>query len=193
MQHLENEQGCQELKICIDDLPDHEPQSFQGRLEVDECPRLLEMVQEPPGVVDYEFTLKREAQRILIDGQFKGQLILTCDRCLGNLEFQSDENFCIRLQPEQDLARVADETLLTLKELEWDVYDQPTLNLAELIEEQVLVSMPAKNICDVECRGLCPGCGVNLNLQNCLCTKETDDHPFAVLKGNGSQIDNFQK
>ena len=193
MQHLENDQGRQELKICIDDLPDQEPQSFKGRLEVDEVSRLLEMVQEPPVVVDYQLTLKREAQRIMIDGQFKGQLKLTCDRCLGNLEFKPDENFCIRLQLEQERARVAEETLLTLKELEWDDYDQPTLNLAELIEEQIMVSMPAKNICDVECRGLCPGCGVNLNLQNCLCTKETYDHPFDVLKSNGSQIDNFQK
>ncbi len=79
------------------------------------------------------------------------------------------------------------------EELEWDFYDQSSLNLAELIEEQVLISIPEKKLCSTSCKGLCQRCGVNLNTQSCLCNEEIEDHPFAVLKGIGSEFENFQK
>ena len=95
--------------------------------------------------------------------------------------------------PSEDGPRPAEETLLTLEELEWDVYNQSSLNLAELIEEQVLISIPEKKLCSTSCKGLCQRCGVNLNTQSCLCNEEIEDHPFAVLKGIGSEFENFQK
>jgi len=62
-----------------------------------------------------------------------------------------------------------------------------------LIEEQVLISIPEKKLCSTSCKGLCQRCGVNLNRQSCLCNEEIEDHPFAVLKGIGSEFENFQK
>jgi uncharacterized protein len=115
-----------------------------------------------------------------------------CDRCLVVFDFKSDESLSIRLQPAQGNTTVAEETLLSLDELEWDVYDQPIIDLAELIEEQVLIFVPTKKLCDRECLGLCPSCGVNLNQQKCLCNKDSGDHPFAVLKGKGDHIENLQ-
>ena len=192
MQHLESKRDSQGLKVCVNDLNDHEYLIFQGHLEEIDCSRLMELVEKPPIWVDYEFTLKSVARKITIDGRFKSELNLICDRCLVDFDFKSDESLSIRLQPAQVITTVAEETLLSLDELEWDVYDQPIIDLAELIEEQVLIFVPAKKLCDGECLGLCPSCGVDLNQQKCICNKDSDDHPFAVLRGKGDHTENLQ-
>jgi uncharacterized protein len=38
-----------------------------------------------------------------------------------------------------------------------------------LIEEQVLLALPTRPLCREDCRGLCSGCGVNLNSEECAC------------------------
>ena len=42
----------------------------------------------------------------------------------------------------------------------------------EILREQVLLAIPMKPLCKPECKGLCPRCGVNLNLKDCGCAKE---------------------
>ena len=191
--HPEIEQNVQELIFPVENLPEQEPQNFEGKLGLSQCPRLLESAEDSEFELEYQFSLKRDSRKVLIDGEFKGQFKLNCDRCLGTISYQPEESFSIRLQPSEDRPRPAEETLLTLEELEWDVYDQSSLNLAELIEEQVLISIPEKKLCSTSCKGLCQRCGVNLNTQSCLCNEEIEDHPFAVLKGIGSEFENFQK
>jgi uncharacterized protein len=176
----------------VDDLNDYDSLIFQGHLEEIECSRLLELVEKTPVSVDYEFTLKSESRKVMIKGKLKSELNFTCDRCLVDFAFKLDESLNIQLQPLQGNTSVEEEILLTLDELEWDVYDQPIIDLAELLEEQVLIFVPAKKLCDGECLGLCPSCGVNLNQQKCLCNKDSGDHPFAVLKGKGDHIENLQ-
>ena len=41
----------------------------------------------------------------------------------------------------------------------------------EDIREEVLLSWPMKPLCKEDCKGLCPGCGRNLNYENCICSK----------------------
>ena len=140
MPHPEIEQNVQELIFPVENLPEQEPQNFEGKLGLSQCPRLLELAEDSKLELEYQFSLKRDSRKVLIDGRFKGQFKLNCDRCLGTIAYQPEESFSIRLQPSEDRPRPAEETLLTLEELEWDVYDQSSLNLAELIEEQVLIS-----------------------------------------------------
>ncbi len=155
MPHPEIEQNVQELIFPVENLPEQEPQNFEGKLGLSQCPRLLELAEDSELELEYQFSLKRESRKVLIDGRFKGEFKLNCDRCLGTI--------------------------------------QSSLNLAELIEEQVLISIPEKKLCSTSCKGLCQRCGVNLNKQSCLCTEEIEDHPFAVLKGIGSEFENFHK
>ena len=48
------------------------------------------------------------------------------------------------------------------------------LDLDGLMTEVFLLEMDTKNLCSEDCRGLCPGCGVDLNHEPCRCKKEID-------------------
>lgn len=55
------------------------------------------------------------------------------------------------------------------------------LNLFEDVRQTVLLAVPEKAVCSEKCKGICPGCGKNLNKLKCAC-KEGEIKPFADLK-----------
>lgn len=48
------------------------------------------------------------------------------------------------------------------------------LNLSEWGRDAALEILPVKILCQPECRGLCPQCGVNLNVVTCECEPPAD-------------------
>ncbi|MCM1285595.1 MAG: DUF177 domain-containing protein [Acetobacter sp.] len=56
------------------------------------------------------------------------------------------------------------------------------LNVDELINEEIVLSIPSKFLCKEDCKGLCAGCGTNLNVKNCDCKKEVDPRMAALLQ-----------
>lgn len=48
------------------------------------------------------------------------------------------------------------------------------VDLAELARDAFILDMDTKTLCSEDCKGLCPGCGVNLNREPCRCKKQVD-------------------
>ena len=59
--------------------------------------------------------------------------------------------------------------------------DGPVVDLAEVAREQVDLALPLRVLCRDDCRGLCPGCGADLNREACRCTSVGGDERFAGL------------
>ena len=45
------------------------------------------------------------------------------------------------------------------------------VDLKEIIDEAIVINFPMNFLCKEDCKGLCSGCGVNLNDENCKCEK----------------------
>jgi uncharacterized protein len=43
------------------------------------------------------------------------------------------------------------------------------IDLGEEIRQEIILSSPAKVLCSKSCKGICPGCGANLNKEKCKC------------------------
>ena len=56
------------------------------------------------------------------------------------------------------------------------------VDLDEIIQEQVYLSLPIKFLCKEDCMGLCSICGNNLNRENCQCNREHGHPGFLKLK-----------
>ncbi|MBQ0084524.1 MAG: DUF177 domain-containing protein [Clostridiales bacterium] len=54
-------------------------------------------------------------------------------------------------------------------------------NLDELCRTDVLLHIPMKHLCSPECKGLCAGCGKNLNRESCTCSKREIDPRLEAL------------
>jgi len=98
-----------------------------------------------------------------LSGNLKGELILECSRCLE--KYNSELN----LKIEEEV----------LKE---EMEDADELHLADIIRDNILLSLPIKTLCFADCKGICPYCGQNLNRGDCDCEVKQVDPRLAKLK-----------
>lgn len=56
------------------------------------------------------------------------------------------------------------------------------INLGALLWQELVLALPIKALCRPDCKGLCPQCGKNLNLEVCSCDTESLDPRLAVLR-----------
>jgi uncharacterized protein len=56
------------------------------------------------------------------------------------------------------------------------------IEVDQLVAEQIFLALPVKVLCREDCKGICPGCGANLNEEACLCKAGGTQSPFAKLK-----------
>ena len=49
-----------------------------------------------------------------------------------------------------------------------------TLDLAAVLREELMLAMPSKPLCTVDCKGICAGCGAELNVAKCTCPPKID-------------------
>lgn len=47
------------------------------------------------------------------------------------------------------------------------------IDIGEDIRQEILLGFPTRVICQEQCKGLCTGCGANLNIDTCHCKKGT--------------------
>lgn len=118
---------------------------------------------------------------IRIRGHLGTRLAATCDRCLGPVEIRVQRDFDVYYRPVASIAR-EDEVEIPREELDIGFYHGEGVELADLLTEQVILSVPMKVVCGPACRGLCPVCGVNRNLEECRCQPPEVESPFAALE-----------
>ncbi len=124
---------------------------------------------------------------IRLRGRFAGKFLVPCARCVEPVE--------IPLAAEFDLIfrligadAGAPERSITAPETEIGYYQKDSLALEDVLREQVLLSLPVRTLCKPDCKGLCPRCGLNRNLQNCSCDVGPSDPRWEALSGLSSRI-----
>lgn len=127
----------------------------------------------------------REAGQVVKDirvvGSFIAEFGVRCARCLEPLSNSLAESFDLLYRPQGIDARDEDASIGP-SETEIGYYQGEGLHLEEVLKEQILLALPAKQICSPECKGLCPHCGCNLNLETCHCAVTIADPRWGALE-----------
>lgn len=56
-----------------------------------------------------------------------------------------------------------------------------TVDLTEMARDAVLLELPVAPLCEDDCAGLCPTCGIDRNDRSCDCASEESDPRWAAL------------
>jgi len=59
--------------------------------------------------------------------------------------------------------------------------DADNIDVTNDVREFALLSVPMKNLCKDDCKGLCSKCGTDLNISKCTCSKEEIDPRWKPL------------
>lgn len=147
-----------------------------------------------PGALDFQGAKFRQAgplavnaeaelagKEVRVRGHISGALDAACDRCLEKIKIPVELDFDLPYRPMEEIAQEED-VEVGEDELKVGFFSGDGVNLADVVREQVLLSVPMKVICRPDCRGLCPVCGVNRNTRECGCSAQHENSPFAFLK-----------
>ena len=97
-----------------------------------------------------------------------------CDRCLEEYYTQLAIPFGDKFKE----ANPSDDE----EKLELAYYSGDEIDITDLVRENLLLAQPLKKLCREDCLGLCPKCGINLNVSACNCDKESVDPRLMVLQ-----------
>ncbi len=114
--------------------------------------------------------LTRTPPGVYVQGRFRGEHPAECVRCLAGFSqtLNADIKQLYDYPPDPSS--------------EFSISETGFLDLAPLVRELLLLSIPIRALCRPDCKGLCPNCGQDWNEGPCECQKDEINPQFAVLK-----------
>jgi uncharacterized protein len=94
--------------------------------------------------------LQKVDNTVVADAHIKAEFGYMCARCLEELSSTEERSYT------------------------FDFAIDPTveyIDLGEEIRQEIILANPARVLCKKDCKGICPKCGTNLNIEPCKCKK----------------------
>ncbi len=102
-----------------------------------------------------------------VKGFMECDLSLTCSRCLKEIQQHKKCDFRLEFKEKSDSA-VNRKFKIETDGIENDyLIVKNCLNLGPFLHDELILSLPKKPLCNEECLGLCPVCGIDLNCDSC--------------------------
>ena len=125
------------------------------------------------GSLDCSATAERAGEEIRINGSLNTTVEQMCSRCLEPARVGITKAFDLFFRERDEAMFDEDEEVeLDEEETRTAFFTGTKLAMGDILREQVLLALPMKALCRVDCKGLCPTCGTNLNSGSCNCPKE---------------------
>ncbi|TET55010.1 MAG: DUF177 domain-containing protein [Actinobacteria bacterium] len=95
-------------------------------------------------------------------------LVLECGRCLESFQHPMK-------------LKLKELFYFDNEESEYNVEDD-SIDVERTIIESIALNLDIKTLCKIDCKGVCPNCGINLNKASCECQKRDIDIRFNKLQ-----------
>ncbi len=113
-----------------------------------------------------DLVVKKTGDEIQIKGRLTAVLSFVCSRCLSPYQFPVDSAFDLVFLPEE-LEQAKDE--LDEDDIDRGFYCGGSIDIDEVILEQLNLTFPVKPLCTPACEGLCAVCGQIRHSGQCGC------------------------
>ncbi|MEO8286322.1 MAG: DUF177 domain-containing protein [Chloroflexota bacterium] len=126
----------------------------------------------------------RVGEGLLVQGDVEANVQLQCSRCLEDISVPVEASLEEQFEPTVDVETgrsvkkdddIEDDTVFTID-------PNHMMDLTEPVRQALLVAIPMRPLCKVDCKGLCVVCGADLNDTDCGHTQEAPDARWEGLK-----------
>ena len=90
---------------------------------------------------------------LFVDCKLKMKAKGRCNLCLTDFDIESEKDM----------------------QLHYELDGRMAIKFDDQIRDEILMDSPIKVLCKEECKGLCSGCGKNLNDEPCECSRQGED------------------
>jgi uncharacterized protein len=162
------------------------------QIEVDESasyfPVLLELGEK--GAIAFNEPIKGDLEAVWagefieVTGQLATEISIACARCLAPVVVPLDIRFTLSYANSDNTGAVADVEELEIQDDELGLipFDGPEIDLQPDLEQEIVMALPQQALCQETCKGLCPVCGGNLNMNCCNCEQPALHIGMSALK-----------
>jgi uncharacterized protein len=129
------------------------------------------------GNVTVDVSLEKTGTQIFLESRIGTTGHFVCDRCVTD--------FTIAVTPSYRMYYVWDGANTDRFDRAEVQVISPGLNMIDITEDVrqvVLLAVPLKLLCKDECKGLCPHCGKNRNIEACNCSDDVKDSRWEALR-----------
>jgi uncharacterized protein len=134
-----------------------------------------------PVIVDLQ--LDKRPDHLRVQGSIRAEFGLTCHRCLESYPWRLEQPVDVFLvQPKKGEDQGEEDSGAEEEDLDYEFFDGDEIDVDLLVAGQIFLALPFKALCSEDCKGICPRCGVNLNLEPCRCGGGQVESPFAALQ-----------
>lgn len=161
------------MKLCVSDLLEKE--MFEKELHIEAVEKSLNDGSEDIKLLEpikLDGTLTKVRDIIELNGAIHTVLELTCSRCLEKF------NYTVNIPVKERFTNVEksnkDDSIIFI--------NGDTIDITEVLENNIILMLPIKRLCKEDCKGLCQYCGTNLNYSTCNCKNDDIDPRLAKLK-----------
>lgn len=154
------------MRIYFEQIPDEGKEfSFNSSFTVDETVY---------DVVSFSGIINRVGEGFLLDADISVNIEDKCDRCLSAFTDSFTSKIRVGILKESKSSEEA-EVELTDEDMGLYIVHESIIDIENIMMQEAVLLRPYKRVCKDDCRGICPGCGVDLNFEGCSCKKEMDD------------------
>ena len=157
--------------------------SLEGKTQVVEAPVSMDSFQSRLGefpVAEKEpltVTITNTGNKVLkIEVQGHITVKIPCDKCLKEIPTE----FPIDMEQEVDMKASGEDRIKDLDEINY--VTGCSLDVEQLVHNEILIHWPLRVLFSADCRGLCPVCGKDLNEGSCNCDQSRPDPRMAAIR-----------
>lgn len=126
--------------------------------------------------IELSCTINHSGDKIALRGTIHSKVGVPCARCLEQSIITIDDAFDIELNLTTAAETMEDYDLLTEK-----LQTNGEIDLGIICREYIYLNVPLQVLCKSDCKGLCPQCGNNRNLEPCDCKQSAGKATFSLL------------
>ncbi|MBR5439002.1 MAG: DUF177 domain-containing protein [Clostridia bacterium] len=108
------------------------------------------------GPISVSVTVELHDSSVYVDGTVSCTIVGRCARCVEQAVYEFSTDLSVRY-------------VLNNPEENDYLYKRGIVDLTDAVNEKIVTDAPTVIYCKDNCKGLCPKCGCNLNLEDCNC------------------------
>jgi len=131
--------------------------------------------------IDIDISLNAANRNVMVHACMKGCLGFRCSRCAERKTYELNHSF-VHVFVSKTRHSALPEDFEASGEAEFTFFEGKKVEIEPVAAEELVVALPETPLCSVECRGLCPECGTNLNDGSCDCVNDNVDPRWEKLR-----------
>jgi uncharacterized protein len=168
------------MRIYLPDVRSKEGEAVSYKFDESHCTCFDDFPEG--GKLDLRVAVSCRGDQVIVSGDLSVSVVSVCSRCLEHFEYCFETDFTEAFTVLKTILPDSSPDCLAAETANMLTVTGDYLYLDEYIRQLIILAQDYSPLCKADCRGICAGCGTDLNRSSCRCRQENDDVDIRLHK-----------